>query len=174
MTQVSRSANEVAMMVQKACLGSKVPVSQAQLWGRAMAAFGDAESLQCLVQHLGVPPTPPEIQATESAVSFKAVHIPRDFPVACDACNAGVEMVRIDQPSDAAMHCFAKFAAVQLHASSGEVSITKTTAQNAPAQRLEIADMLWNALNNFAAQTYVPETDASRMGGAGAGLTDND
>lgn len=174
MTQVSRSANEVAMMVQKACLGAKVPVSQAQLWGRAMAAFGDAESLHSLVQHLSVTPTHPEIQATESTVLFKAVHIPRDFPVACDACNAGVEMVRIDQSMDAAMQCFAKFAAVQLHEADGVVSVAKATAQNAPAQRLQIADTLWNALNNFAAQTYVPETDASRLGGAGAGLTDND
>ncbi|HAJ83567.1 MAG TPA: DUF3726 domain-containing protein, partial [Rhodobacteraceae bacterium] len=32
----------------------------------------------------------------------------------------------------------------------------------------------WQQLETYAALTYVPETDASRLVGAGAGLTDND
>jgi hypothetical protein len=33
---------------------------------------------------------------------------------------------------------------------------------------------IWEALGRFAHRTYVPATEASRLKGAGAGLTDND
>ena len=37
-----------------------------------------------------------------------------------------------------------------------------------------IAGEIWEALGRFAHRTYVPATEASRLKGAGAGLTDND
>ena len=40
--------------------------------------------------------------------------------------------------------------------------------------RKVIDDGLWSTLEGFAARTYVPATEASRLKGAGAGLTDND
>jgi len=40
--------------------------------------------------------------------------------------------------------------------------------------RCEVAPDEWQQLETYAALTYVPETDASRLVGAGAGLTDND
>ncbi len=39
---------------------------------------------------------------------------------------------------------------------------------------VDIADEIWEALSVFAHRTYVPATEASRLKGAGAGLTDND
>ena len=39
---------------------------------------------------------------------------------------------------------------------------------------VDIADEIWEALSAFAHRTYVPATEASRLKGAGAGLTDND
>lgn len=39
---------------------------------------------------------------------------------------------------------------------------------------VDIADEIWEALGRFAHRTYVPATEASRLKGAGAGLTDND
>jgi len=39
---------------------------------------------------------------------------------------------------------------------------------------LEIDDTGWARLSDFAFRSYVPESDASRLSGAGAGLTDND
>lgn len=41
-------------------------------------------------------------------------------------------------------------------------------------RRVTIDDGLWEQLQGFAARTYVPATDASRLKGAGAGLSDND
>lgn len=40
--------------------------------------------------------------------------------------------------------------------------------------RSDVTDEIWEHLNNFAAKTYAPATEASRLKGAGAGLTDND
>ena len=42
------------------------------------------------------------------------------------------------------------------------------------ATRVEMSPTLWAHLNKLAAKTYVPASDASRLAGAGAGLTDND
>lgn len=39
---------------------------------------------------------------------------------------------------------------------------------------LDITDKAWAQWQTWAAQTYVPATDQSRLSGAGAGLTDND
>jgi len=39
---------------------------------------------------------------------------------------------------------------------------------------VDIGDEIWEALGRFAHRTYVPATEASRLKGAGAGLTDND
>ena len=52
-------------------------------------------------------------------------------------------------------------------------------AANAPALMpkpgaVDISDEIWEALGRFAHRTYVPATEASRLKGAGAGLTDND
>ncbi len=41
-------------------------------------------------------------------------------------------------------------------------------------RRKMIDDALWDRLQELAARTYVPASDASREKGAGAGLTDND
>ena len=37
-----------------------------------------------------------------------------------------------------------------------------------------VSDAVWARLNALAMETYVPETEASRLSGAGAGLVDND
>lgn len=43
-----------------------------------------------------------------------------------------------------------------------------------PPEAPEISDAQWQALAGYAAHTYVPETDQSRLRGAGAGDIDND
>lgn len=50
----------------------------------------------------------------------------------------------------------------------------RVTALPAAAPDVDIDDEIWEALGRFAHRTYVPATEASRLKGAGAGLTDND
>ena len=47
-------------------------------------------------------------------------------------------------------------------------------AQKCVGKRLHHADPIACRRAELAAKTYVPETEASRLAGAGAGLTDND
>ena len=54
-----------------------------------------------------------------------------------------------------------------------KVSQLKNTFEP-PKQGAEIDDSYWREAELLAAKTYVPESQASRTGGAGAGLTDND
>ena len=45
---------------------------------------------------------------------------------------------------------------------------------SAPSGPCKVDKQIWQSLNSLAAQTYVPETESSRLSGAGAGLVDND
>lgn len=47
-------------------------------------------------------------------------------------------------------------------------------APSHPGQRGDVAPDIWARLNTFAQRTYAPATDASRLLGAGAGVSDND
>lgn len=43
-----------------------------------------------------------------------------------------------------------------------------------PILRADISSLLWSELEIFEYKTYAPESEASRLKGAGAGVTDND
>ena len=43
-----------------------------------------------------------------------------------------------------------------------------------PSDTLFIEEKIWSELEALSANTYVPETEHSKLEGAGAGLTDND
>ena len=51
---------------------------------------------------------------------------------------------------------------------------TEKQALPAKASRIEVQDRSWQELLKFAQGSYVPETEESRLFGAGAGLQDND
>lgn len=63
---------------------------------------------------------------------------------------------------------------------AGPVPVTCTCADDrraamtTPALRGVIDRQVWNALGTFAHRTYAPATEASRLLGAGAGVSDND
>lgn len=48
------------------------------------------------------------------------------------------------------------------------------TGQSEPVMRAEADEAAWQILGEFAHRTYAPATEASRLLGAGAGLSDND
>lgn len=62
--------------------------------------------------------------------------------------------------------------AAEVNISTGQDG--KPAGQAPQTGGVDIACDLWEALNEFASRTYVPATEASRLKGAGAGLTDND
>jgi len=54
------------------------------------------------------------------------------------------------------------------------LSYFQTATARTATGRIGMSDGLNAHLNTLAAKTYVPASDASRLAGAGAGLTDND
>jgi len=60
-----------------------------------------------------------------------------------------------------------KAAQVRIAAASAEATGLVTS-------RARLAPDVWNCLGAFAQRTYAPATEASRLAGAGAGLSDND
>jgi hypothetical protein len=54
------------------------------------------------------------------------------------------------------------------------VTLSDTTVLTAKCNPATIPQQDWSVWSACAAKTYVPETEASRLAGAGAGLTDND
>ncbi len=92
-----------------------------------------------------------------------------DLDIACDFGAAGVVSVTPDGLSG------------DLPAALGrDVNLTASPATSvandtkASAAGIEVADAVWNNIVELAGKTYVPESEASRLLGAGAGLTDND
>lgn len=65
---------------------------------------------------------------------------------------------------------------INANASTTELTIRLGEATSSPkvSGALDVPTDTYKALNAFAQKTYVPATDASRLKGAGAGLTDND
>ena len=59
----------------------------------------------------------------------------------------------------------------------GDVVLSAAKASGTPllpAPRRCVDETAWATLNAFAHRTYAPATEASRLSGAGAGLSDND
>lgn len=57
------------------------------------------------------------------------------------------------------------------------LSLTNRVAKavdNPSTSGIEVSKDAWDLISELAQKTYVPETEASRLAGAGAGLTDND
>ena len=57
---------------------------------------------------------------------------------------------------------------------SNDLFISKHTEFEKKFERHNLDLKCLSMLNKYAALTYVPETDQSRLDGAGAGLNDND
>ena len=63
------------------------------------------------------------------------------------------------------------------HSSLSDVTISlidTRIAGDTLSQRGYPAEKTWQTLNLYAARTYAPATEESRLKGAGAGLSDND
>jgi len=50
----------------------------------------------------------------------------------------------------------------------------RMTGRREPVLRADVSAESWQRLSTFAHRTFAPATDASRLRGAGPGLSDND
>lgn len=161
------SVAEITALASKAARGAGAPAWQA-------ARFGQAAALH--LRH-GRPAT--ELgEALTSLPDGPAM----DLPLALDAALA-TEAPEAEVMADAppgllqsyidALPCRAT--ATPGEAGVWQLSIDRGAPRERPAPgRISCSDALIAQMTALAEKTYVPETDASRAAGAGAGLTDND
>ena len=145
-----RSANEISGMVLKAARGTGMSIGCAEELGRAAPALAAQGALDCVNDLLKQPFDVPQLVngSVCDGHTVLAVLAWRDLKA------AGV---------DATLACEVP-----------QVLFDALCAHTLICGPFEVNEQVWDQLSNFAAKTLVPESDASRLAGAGAGLTDND
>lgn len=160
-----RSRNEIGGIVHKAARGAGWPLGLAEDVAAAMDFCADpVPALRAIAGYLRQGPG--EVLATITTL---------------DALQAGL-IGQADLPNDPILLALAQMrshnaAAVTLDDAHQMLRLHSPPAAE-PAKpatgAVEVDDALWSVLAGFAAKTFVPATEASRIAGAGAGLSDND
>ena len=171
-----RALNEVGAIVHKAALGAGIPVGQADDLARtAVHMAGHREQLGPVVDALTEPQEPIDVAWGGDRLVIKAGNVAMTAPIVKDGFATGIRKVRLCRPSHLPL-------VIAMLAESG----VRVQADGTMLERLgfappapmpgpvDVPAHIWEILATFAARTYVPASDTSRTGGAGAGLTDND
>ncbi len=157
-----KSANEIEALVLKAARGGGLPLGLAEDLAVATAFLDLSQLSQCPCHDGGAATT---------------------IPTALDLVAAGSGPQTVT--ADAAL--IAAYVALAQH-QNGQMLVWDATETGAVFHRFEPAEAPANQrvgrqvlsaaldahLIDMASKTMVPETESSRLGGAGAGLTDND
>lgn len=172
-----QSQNEIAAIVQKAARGAGAPPGQAEDLARiAVHLVSSGMGLDCVVAALDGPDDPLDVQWDSDCIKVRSGPAYMVAPVVRDAFVGGVTSARLEHPAQSPL-IRAALAMEGIGVSGDDTDLTRTDQPPAPATLrgpVDIPDHLWAQLEEFAARTLVPESDASRIAGAGAGLRDND
>lgn len=171
---MSWSINEIQTLAAKAARGAGFPAAQADRFGRAavvhLAMGGDENDL---LSALDDPDNSPILR-----LPLLADDILRAAEFMGDALSLSL------QPGDEALapayaqslHITIAGCSVEMSGEVPQLTLTLgqgTSAPNMPA-RIDLSDQARERLLTLGKNTEVPETEESRLHGAGAGLTDND
>ena len=166
------SSNELQMAVLKACCGIGLPIAQAQDVAAAVAA--SPQAIPDFLKYLSQPLQGADFDFSDG-LEVKNANILRDFAVCADAAIFATSSVVIrDIDKCELIIALAKHRGVMVNTQSNNLRISKGIASELLFERCDIDANDWTAIGQYAALTYVPETDQSRLDGAGAGLSDND
>jgi hypothetical protein len=160
--RLEKSANEIEALVLKAARGGGLSLGLAE--DLAMAtAFLDLDQLAICPCHKSgaatvIPTALDRVAAGEGAQTVVADRATLDAYVASIEHDTGQTLVWNATPTGAVFQRFEP---------------SKPVARTIKGRRV-IPAALNDHLTDMAAKTLVPETESSRIGGAGAGLTDND
>ncbi|MFC6637217.1 hypothetical protein [Sulfitobacter sediminilitoris] len=163
------SANEITTLAAKAARGGGAPPAQAADFGRA--------ALCHLINHRGPAALSDALNALPGG---PILSLPLVFAQVIEKAEGEVASAHLPVTADAVlMLSYAEsqpFEAVaRKEGDKLNLSLTLTTPNKMrPVARVTLPDDLFQHMQTLAAQILVPESDASRLSGAGAGLTDND
>ncbi|TMM55270.1 hypothetical protein [Sulfitobacter sabulilitoris] len=166
---MSWSMTEWAALAAKAARGAGAPPAQAQAFGRAAAQhLAQGRAAEDLARALGALPggpilsLPPALIAAQvdAGTGLQTTLAAPDGPALAQSYVEGLPWRVTVLRAEGGTLCFALD--------------TGTPAPRATPARLTPPPALVKRMEALAERTFVPETDASRQRGAGAGLTDSD
>ncbi|MCV3272921.1 hypothetical protein [Roseobacter sinensis] len=165
---MSWSRAEVQALAGKAARGAGAPPGQAALFGAAAALhLGQGRGAEALAEALEDLPDGP-VMALPLVLQevLPAAHEGRGAAFGwtgdADLARSYLETLPYD--------CRVEV----LEPDRLKVQFTERSGQSAPLRRIAGCAPLLQHMTTLAARTFVPESDASRAGGAGAGVSDND
>lgn len=172
-----RSQNEIAAIVRQAARGAGAPPGQAEDLARtALYLVQTREGLDRVAAALLDPFDPVDVQWDRDCIKVRSGPAMMTAPVVRDAFLGGVDSARLDHPAHAPL-IRAALAEAGIMVAGDDTDLARISA-TPPAGTVtgpvDVPNTIWSVFATFAARTFVPETDASRITGAGAGLTDND
>jgi hypothetical protein len=158
------SANQIVATTLKAARGAGFPMAQAECFAAATA--------QHLIQN-----------RSEDDLSQALIHTD-DSPILSlpalldEVCVSGSQTLQ-NPNLPSLVQSYVETAAFEAQCiRAGQTILIKHLSDRppliTPVARVEMSPTLWAHLNKLAAKTYVPASEASRISGAGAGLSDND
>lgn len=161
------SRAEVAALAAKAARGAGAPAGQAALFGQAAALhLGQGRRADALAQALEALPEGaicdlPLILQTVLAEAKPGGRVEVSWAGDRDLAQSYFETLRV--------HCV-----VEMQSAEKLTFNLTEDDRPLPLQRIGSCDALIAQMTKLAARTFVPESAASRLAGAGAGLSDND
>ena len=175
---MKRSVNEIHGMVLKAARGAGLPLGCCEDLASAAAVLARRAPDQ-LDELRAALAEPHEAQACSARID--KARVARIAPAAIDhllVTRQPVELADTDAPH--LLKAYAEVAAT-LYATpiqcdgAGVLTLGgEMPPPLPPIASVEVDEDLWRALGELAHRIYVPASEASRVAGAGAGLTDND
>ncbi len=167
---------ELRAMVTKAARGAGFAVGQAEDVSRVavylLASGGDSGLITAALRAPRV--------GVEVDWGHEVIHVKRGpailiGPMVCDAFALGCMRAELADPAQAPLICAYLAQAGVATQVDGAVIVEADGAPDAAKPGpVDVPAGDWAVWETLAAKTYVPETEASRLAGAGAGLTDND
>jgi hypothetical protein len=180
---IERSLAEVSATVLKAARASQLPLAQAEDVSRAVA-FLKTAGFDELLTALRGPFEPVQYHSENGHIVLKVTQVAMAGPAALDALCGGATSVSLKGPDAPELlkalvilaNCDGLGSFV-LDRIGDRFEIQPSASgphRKASHTRVVMPESVWITLEAMAAKTYVPATEASRLNGAGAGLSDND
>ena len=162
---MTRSANEVMVLATKAARGAGAPAAQAAQFGAAAVAhLTTGRDVALLDGALAALPDGPILTLPLALARIAEVQVEG---IATGVINEDEDSLA--QSYVAALPC----AAAMTEGGVVHLDLNRPAPRSAVA-RIDLSEQTYAAWTALAAALLVPESDASRLSGAGAGLTDND
>lgn len=163
---MSRSANEVMTLAAKAARGAGAPPAQAAQFGRAALRHLSADRGERVL-----------LQALEALPEGPIITLPRYFVEFAEQAVEGRAQGMLPAQELALSYAEAQSYSCEITLVSEKLTVQADLTKPADRpvlKRIVLSGTFCNQLESLAAKLLVPESDASRLSGAGAGLTDND